>query len=59
MDSNFKTVCNGCHNLTMLSADISYIGIITVIKCWLLMYYNIRKSQAINVLENPVLKDRG
>ena len=53
-------VCNGCHNLTMLSVNISDIAIITVknvdYRC---IMYNINKSEAINLLENYVLEDRG
>ena len=53
-------VCNGCHDLTMLSVNISDIAIITVknvdYRC---IIHNISKSEAINLLENSVLEDRG
>ena len=52
-------VCNCCHDLTMLSVNISDIAIITVknvdYRC---IIHNISKSEAINLLENSVLKDR-
>ena len=45
-------VCNGCHDLTMLCADISNITIITVknvgYRC---IIHNIIKSEAINLLK--------
>ena len=51
---------NGCHNLTMLSVNISDIAIITVknvdYRC---IIHNISKSEAINLLKNSVLEDRG
>ena len=53
-------VSNGCHDLTMLSVNISDIAIITVknvdYRCIIL---NISKSEAINLLANSVLEDRG
>ena len=57
---NFQDcVCNGCHDLTMLSVNISDIAIITVknvnYRC---IIHNISKSEAINLLENSVLEDR-
>ena len=45
------SVCNGCHDLKVLSVDISNIAIITII-------HNNSKSEAIN-LKNSVLEDRG
>ena len=53
-------VCNGCHDLTMLSVNISDIAIIIFknvdYRC---IIHNISKSEAVNLLENSVLKDRG
>ena len=54
------SVCNGCHDLTMLSVNKSDIPIITVKN----VYYcciidNISKSEAINLLKNSALEDRG
>ena len=53
-------VCNGCHDLTMLSVNISDITIITVknvdYRC---VIHNISRSEAINLLESSVLEDRG
>ena len=53
-------VCNGCHDLTMLSVHISDIAIITVknvdYRC---IIHNISKSEAINLLINSVLENRG
>ena len=58
---NFQDyVCNGCHDLAMLSVNISDIAIITFKN----VYYryivrNISRSEAINLLKNSVLEDRG
>ena len=45
------SVCNGCHDLTMLSVNISYIAIIAVknvdYRC---IIHKISKSEAINLL---------
>ena len=53
-------VCNGCHDLTMLSVNISDIAIITVknvdYRC---IIYDISKSEAFNLLKNSVLEDHG
>ena len=53
-------VCNGCHDLTMLSVKISNIAIITVknidYRC---IIFNISKSEAINLLKNSVLENPG
>ena len=47
-------ICNGCHDLTMLSVNISNITIITITNV-----HSIRKSEAINLLENAVPEDHG
>ena len=48
-------VCNGCHDLTILSVNMSDIAIITVknvdYRC---IIHNIIKSEAINLLKNYV-----
>ena len=53
-------VCNGCHDLTMLSLNISDIAIITVknidYRCTI---YNISNSETINLSKNPVLENHG
>ena len=53
-------VCNGCHDLTMLSVSISDIAIITIrnvdYRC---VVHTISKSKTINLLKNFVLGDRG
>ena len=54
------SICNGCHNLTMLCISINVIAIITVKG----VYYSciiqrIRKFEAINLLENSVRECRG
>ena len=53
-------VCNGCHDLKMLSINISDIAIIIVknvdYRC---IIYNISKSEAINLLKNSVLENCG
>ena len=50
-------VCNGCHDLTMLSVDISDIDIITVkdLDCHCIIH-NISKSEAINLSKIAVPK---
>ena len=54
------SVCNRYHDLTILSVNIS--GIVIIInknvdyRC---IIHNISKSEATNLLENSVLKDRG
>ena len=48
------SVCNGSHDLTVLSVNISYIAIITVKNvdnCSII--HNISKSEAINLLKKP------
>ena len=53
-------ICSGCHDLNMLSVNITEIGIITgknVDYCCII--HNISKSKAMNLLENSVLEDRG
>ena len=52
-------ICNDCHDLTMLSVNISDIAIIIVknvdYRC---IIHNISKSVASNLSKNSVLKDR-
>ena len=60
-DSKFQnSVCNGCHDLAMLSVNIRDIAIITVkdvdYRC---IIQDISKSEAINLLKDSVLDDRG
>ena len=62
-DHGFKFqdyVCNGCNDLSMFCLNISDIAIITVknvdFRC---IVYNNSKSEAINLLKNSVLEDRG
>ena len=51
-------VCNGCHDLSMLWLNISDIAIITVKNDYYhCIRYKIKKSKAINLLENSVLED--
>ena len=53
-------VCNVCHDLTMLSVNISDIAIVTIKSVdypWII--HNISKSDAINSLEISVLEARG
>ena len=58
---NFQDyVCNDCHDLTILSVNISDIAIITFKNVgYLCIVHNITKSEAINLLKISVLKDRG
>ena len=54
------SVCNGCHDLSMLCLSISDIAIITVKSVdYCCIMCNISKSEAINLLENFVIEDRG
>ena len=54
------SLCNGPHDLTILSVNISDIGIITVANLdYCCIIHNISKSEAINLLENSVLEDCG
>ena len=54
------SICNGCHDLSMLCPNISHIAIITDknvdYRC---IMYNINKSGAINLSKNSILEDRG
>ena len=54
------SVCNDCHDLTLLSVSISDIAIITVkgvdYRC---IIHNIIRSEAINLLKNSVLEECG
>ena len=53
------SVCNGCHDLTMLSVNISDIAVITIknvdYRCTI---HNISKSEEINLLKNSMLENR-
>ena len=52
------SMCNVCHNLTVLSVDISDIVTIeNVDYCYI--NYNNSKSEPINLLKNSVLEDSG
>ena len=52
------SVCNVCHDLTMLSVNISDIAIITVKNLdYYCIIFNIIKSKAINLLGKSVLED--
>lgn len=54
------TICNGCHDLTMLCFIISDIAIITIKgddHCYII--HEISKSEAIHLLKTSVLDDRG
>ena len=54
------SVCNGCHDLIMISVNISDIVVIPIknvdYRC---IMHKISKSEAISLLENSVLEDRG
>ena len=55
-----NSVCNGCHDLTMLSVDISNIAIITIkYDDYTCIINNISISESINSLKNSVLEDIG
>ena len=52
------SVCNVCHDLTMLSVNISDIAIITVKNVdYYCIIFNIIKSKSINLLGKSVLED--
>ena len=52
------SVSNGCHNLTMLSVNISDIAIITIKNVdYHCIIQKVSKSEATNSLESSVLKD--
>ena len=54
------SVCNGCHDLTMLSVNTSDITVITVENVdYCCIIHKISKSEAIDLLQNFALKDRG
>ena len=54
------SVCNGCHDLTILCINISNIAIITVKNVdYCCTFHNISKSQGINLSKNSVLENRG
>ena len=53
-------ICNGCHDLTMLSLNISGIAIITVKNIdYCCTIYNISNSETINLSKNSVLENHG
>ena len=54
------SVCNGYHDLTMVSININNIAIITVNNVgYCCIIHNISKSKAMNLLKSSVLRDRG
>ena len=53
------SVHNDCHDLTMLSVNISDITIITVKNNDYCIIHNISKSEVINLLESAVLEKSG
>ena len=51
-------ICNGCHDLTVLCVNISDITVITVKNAdYCCIFYDINKSEPINLLNNSVLDD--
>ena len=53
-------LCNGCHDLTIFSVNISDIAIITVKNVdYCCIIHKISKSEATNILENSVLENCG
>ena len=54
------SVCNGCHDLTMLNVNISDIATITVKNVdYHCIIHNISKSEAFDLSKNSVLQDSG
>ena len=54
-------VCNGCHDLLMISPNIDNIAAIVAVNGvdYFCIIYNVNKFDAVNLLENSVLDDRG
>ena len=53
-------LCNGCHDLRILSDNITNITIITVKNVdYCCIIHNVSKSEAINLLKKSVLESRG
>ena len=53
------SVCNGCHDLTMLCLSINDITIVTVKDVdYRFIIYDISKSKAVSLLKSSVLVDR-
>ena len=60
MDSNSNILYACCHDLSMMCLNISDIAIITSENLdYCDIMYGISKSEAINLLRNSVLEDRG
>ena len=56
----WDSVWNGCHDLSMLSVNVSNIAIITIINVdYCCIVHNITKSEAINLLKHFLLEDSG
>ena len=53
------SVCNGCHDVRMLSLTISDIAMITVKDVGYYWISHNSISEAINLLENSVVENRG
>ena len=54
------SICNGCHDLTMLSFNMSSIDIITIRNVqYSCIVHKISKSEALNLLENSMLENCG
>ena len=53
------SVCNGCHDLAMLSVNISAIAIITIKNVDYRCIIHNSKSEEINLLKNSMLENRG
>ena len=54
------SVCNDCHDVIMLSGNISDFAIITIKNVdYCCIIHSIRKSEAITLLKSSVLEDRG
>ena len=62
-DHGFKfqdSLCNGRHDLTMLSVNINDIAITTIKNIdYCCTIHNINKFEAISLLENSVLQNHG
>ena len=53
------SVCNCCHDLTMLGVNLNDVAVITAkVVYYRCIIYNISKSDAIHLLENFMLDDR-
>ena len=58
--TNYKNVCNGCHDTLMMACELKNIAILNIksvdYRCDL---WNITRNDSINILSNSKLDDKG